>query len=449
MTSFQQIQAQTDFRYQTAKLSREQLSKFNVKPTHKPEDENLRDIARKCGLPNNVEVDGVMKPFNTVKKQTLIDFIWVGLTEERTNLTVKTQIDEVAIHTLADESDEVTETDLGVVAERSFNAIVEYVGALWNHGSYRPTDSTIISMTGDISRSITHRFSSKTGQPIVAETVMRYKSTVKGLVSEMIQSTSSQEHHLKYVEIFNFIYGYKTSIGYQRGELDKAVATQSRTKKQHDKERLSDRKEGQSIANLINLYIEAVDILEKLTPESNPKQNQLWQKVSISLMLVTGRRLSEIMSTAKFSETIRFGWVLFEGQLKTKGLPSEPYEIPILVDFRTIDKAMVWLEAKEKRQPTPEKAHQTYSKPLSAITKEMDRSIEMVAGDAVLTCHRCRQIYAQIWKESDELTGAPHHRISMILGHGKDDNTTAVRYDADYEVRDAKAILGRFGRTVR
>ena len=286
---------------------------------------------------------------------------------------------------------------------------------------------------------------------VTPETVMRYKSIVKASVLEMIDNTKDQHHHNKYVEIFHLIYGRKTDTGYVRGELDKALRMQSITKKKNDNDNLTSRKVDQTSGNFINLYIAAIDTLNNLSPDDNPKINELWQRVAISLMLVTGRRLSEIMSSAKFSETVRFGWVMFEGQLKTKESNSEPYEIPIMVDYQIIKKAMDWLETNNKRNPDPQKAHQLYSKPLSGAIKKFNSLMEIIdSGEKTsLTCHSCRQIYAQIFKESSEIDGSPHKRISSILGHGKNDNSTADRYDADFEVKDARAILELLGRGVR
>ena len=161
------------------------------------------------------------------------------------------------------------------------------------------------------------------------------------------------------------------------------------------------------------------------------------------------------MSSAIFTNTLKQGWVNFEGQLKTKGNESKPYDIPVMVDYQYISKAMNWLAANGKRNPIPAKAHQNYSKPLSAVTKVLDEHIDYiyrgttnVHDETHLTCHKCRQIYAQIWKESSELTGSPIYRISFIMGHGENDKSSGERYDCDFEVKDAKLILEMIDREI-
>jgi integrase len=462
MATLQEIQNRIAFRREIAKLTFDQLGQISVTVNSKSvlNQDSLRSIAAKIGL-TAFEQDGETYKSNNAKKSILVQAIWDDLEEERQAHDINTAIDTEAVKTIATEANDVTETDLGQLAKIAFDKIVSYTDSLWNHGDYKPTDSYLISITGDIARLLQNRTSGKTGGYLKPETVMSYKSTLKALVLKMVEEQTANHHYPKYLEIFNMIFGCKRDGRYIRGELDKALTTQSTAKGISGNHNLSVRKGNQSIANVARLYDFALETLGVLLSTDNPKSNELWQKVAISLMLVTGRRLSEIMSTAKFTPSDRGGWVVFEGQLKTKGNEVvKPYPIPTVVDFETIDSAMNWLRSNGKHNLDPDKAHQNYSKPLSATTKALDSWIDYIERETVvkeggiekprmLTSHTCRQIYAQIWKESAELEGAPHHRISTILGHGKEDNGTALRYDADIEVRDARAILTKLGRAVR
>lgn len=458
MASLQDIQTRIAYKYEIAQLTIAQLNEISVSIKDEVGD-SLRSIATRIGL-ITFELDGAVYKSNTARKAILVEGIYNHVEEERQVLNINTAIDTTTVKAIATEADDLLETDLGQLATIAFNKIVTYTDSLWNHGDYKPTDSYLISITGDIARLLQNRTSGKTGGFLKPETVMSYKSTLKNLVSDMIEGQTANHHHTKYLEIFDIIFGCKREGRYVRGELDKALTTQSTAKGLSGNHNLTVRKGNQSIANLSSLYDFALETLGTLLPTDNPKADELWQKVAISLMLVTGRRLSEIMSTAIFTPYDRDGWVVFEGQLKTKDDESaKPYPIPMMADFETIDRAMNWLRSNGKHNPDPAKAHQNYSKPLSATTKTLDSLIDYTERETVikdgiekprmLTSHTCRQIYAQIWKESSELEGAPHHRISTILGHGSEDNGTALRYDADIEVKDASAILTKLGRAVR
>jgi len=60
-----------------------------------------------------------------------------------------------------------------------------------------------------------------------------------------------------------------------------------------------------------------------------------WSQLALGITLATGRRLTEVLKTAKFSpKTASTLW--FEGQLKTKDRVLPPYEIPTLVEARLV-----------------------------------------------------------------------------------------------------------------
>ena len=247
MVNFQELNKQIEFRYAVAKLSKEQLQKLNVRCK---EGDDLRSIVVKMGIDNKFIIDGKTILLNSAKKDILVNVIWDSLAEERYNLTVVSTVDNVAIDSVKDYANETTETDLGEIAKSSFEAIVSYVNSLWEHGTFRLTDSTIISMTGIIARQLKNRVSHKTNKLVTATTIMRYKSAIKRFVSDMIEENPRIEHYNKIVEIFGFIYGRKIDNKYRQGELDKALAIESTTKKVEDTKNFADRKKNQSVANV-------------------------------------------------------------------------------------------------------------------------------------------------------------------------------------------------------
>ena len=90
--------------------------------------------------------------------------------------------------------------------------------------------------------------------------------------------------------------------------------------------------------------------------ESNILKNSDWVAVSVSLALLTGRRMSEIHHSAKVELSGNEGTVLFTGQLKGKSrrsggklLINTEFEIPVLGSPEQIIHALQWLEDKGKR----------------------------------------------------------------------------------------------------
>src|SRR5579859_8086806 len=64
-------------------------------------------------------------------------------------------------------------------------------------------------------------------------------------------------------------------------------------------------------------------------------QSQRWEDLAVGLAVVTGRRLTEILKTARFHPAS--DWTVeFEGQLKQKADILPPYEIPTLVEAEAV-----------------------------------------------------------------------------------------------------------------
>lgn len=165
---------------------------------------------------------------------------------------------------------------------------------------------------------------------------------------------------------------------------------------------------------------------------------------AIGLMLVTGRRFREILQTAEFEPLIeetpqgnvRHRWLLsFKGQLKTKGgegtMYNKAFPIPVLAPAKVVLKAFeglresaagrVWVNAPERQlstnyNPKFNKALQT-----SAIAKYWP-------AKAPLTLKELRALYAEIAyvNFAPRTTRAPYY--AKVLGHGTEDETTALSY---------------------
>lgn len=136
------------------------------------------------------------------------------------------------------------------------------------------------------------------------------KSTAKNIIVSYNKILDSNNLHI-YKDIIRFIFTpqYKT--------INKAY-----------KERLSKRtnnaifiKNGQDLINLAYSYIQSYD----------------YKKISVGLAILTGRRTSEILKTAKFTKVDK-SHIYFEGQLKHES--SEGYVIPVLGNSSEIIKAL-------------------------------------------------------------------------------------------------------------
>lgn len=64
-------------------------------------------------------------------------------------------------------------------------------------------------------------------------------------------------------------------------------------------------------------------------------KGQLWDQLALGITLATGRRLTEVLKTAKFSPKTAYT-LWFEGQLKTQDRVLPPYEIPTLVQAQIV-----------------------------------------------------------------------------------------------------------------
>ena len=196
-----------------------------------------------------------------------------------------------------------------------------------------------------------------------------------------------------------------------------------------------------------NLIKWAKNRLEKL-----PKESARWREVAIALMIVTGRRQSEIMATGEFT-IIDDDHVLFEGQLKRHTDEDvESFEIPTLVKSQLVIDGVNWLNSNNKREDDPKKAHNRFSRYLSVTAKEICNSeIKVINGEWEYksengkdkdrrTCHIFRQIYGQVaYKIFCPKTRKISQFLTDIMGHSNSPssrNWAASNYDSDIVIND-------------
>ena len=206
--------------------------------------------------------------------------------------------------------------------------------------------------------------------------------------------------------------------------------------------------------------------------ENLPNLSSQWQEVGIALMVLTGRRQSEIMSSAKF-EAIegKTDAVMFSGQLKRHKAESvEAYEIPILGNAACeVINGIKWLEDNKKRviclddsyeaqQTAAKKSHDRFSRYLSEVAKKVisDYVVVGTPDDWELAdsngkkkdrrkCHLFRQIYGQcIFPVFFEGSGRKLNQIlTEVMGHSSSASSrkhAAENYDSDCFVKDIEEI---------
>jgi len=189
-----------------------------------------------------------------------------------------------------------------------------------------------------------------------------------------------------------------------------------------------------------------------------PKSPAMWKEICIAVMLLTGRRQSEVMSSAIFTY-VDESTVIFEGQLKrhTDEL-VEPEKIPVLAkSAKLIIDAIQWLEIHDKRTLPTERTSEAIQKAAKISHNRCSRYIsesmlklqkycpilndkEWIGDDNKnrFKGHLCRQIYAQICAELFKGNDSKKRAfISRILLENRE---AALNYDRDIEIKDINEI---------
>lgn len=161
-----------------------------------------------------------------------------------------------------------------------------------------------------------------------------------------------------------------------------------------------------------------------------------YREVVIGLIAATGRRPSEILSTAKFEQIGQFE-VMFTGQLKAKGEDREPYPTFTLVESNQVCDALLRLrrmpEIKELKKKTLAEIDSGRNSTVNTkVVEYFSPLINPPHGEIQLSSKNLRASYAAIaiylfcsWKQE------PSQFIKERLGHIAD--ATASNYQ-DYQV---------------
>lgn len=260
-------------------------------------------------------------------------------------------------------------------------------------------------------------FKSATSSLSEAEKTNELKNEVKKLVSEY-KATSVRRYLTLYRKNLNgFINGDLRSI------LTLPQHLQNKIENSYTKKVVKQQKKLKKIKE----YQTALDLAKELL------SSEKWFEVAVALCLLTGRRSTEILKTAKFTNVGNSKKkVFFKGQLKSKGLSKEQnkYQIYILGDSKNecknaLKKLRSLLDCKNLSN------EQTVKKYNSQLNNTVRRLFSGYLGDC--TAHDLRKAYATICtKEFKDDSQTVNSFLASLMGHSSDDLTTANSYQKYY-----------------
>ena len=150
--------------------------------------------------------------------------------------------------------------------------------------------------------------------------------------------------------------------------------------------------------------------------------------VALGLMLLTGRRATEILKTAVMNVQTD-STVIFAGQLKTKdseNAQTTPYEIPVLTDSQTVIEALAKLrQLRDFSALSNEAVHSRTNKSLNESVKRHFKGL--IPDIKVASLRSAYACIARHFYDPDEV-GSVAAYYAFILGHSKKDVTTAQSY---------------------
>ena len=200
-------------------------------------------------------------------------------------------------------------------------------------------------------------------------------------------------------------------------------------RKQPTEDKKNEQRRNLSPINCLERYLETID---KLLDSPD------YRELAVGLIAATGRRMSEILSTASFVQTGQFE-ADFEGQLKAKGEERKYSALTLVESFKVVDgllKLRRMAEIKEmKNWNLAEIDSGKNSTVNSKVREHFGELISPPHGEQTLSSKNLRASYAAI---AIYLFCPSNHSESLFikerLGHTSD--ATASNYE-DYQVVDA------------
>lgn len=454
----------TTARQKYAQYSQEELAKL---PLCKPKKggDNLRKIASDIGVSKVIQ-DGVEVSSNTARKEFVLDGINSALQAYRIAQEVKV-VEEFPSEIVEESPYQAYEEELDSIAKRYYEGqfsdaenewqlvgLKEYhKRSLINQMESLPL---LLSLASQFRPELEQRIIERTGETEVKPTTLHnWRAQILKRIERLSDSDKAQ-----FPEI-----GKTFKLFYDCVQATFKAVRRARVEKSN--EQLNIRQNNAIDIKVSRLINWAVDRLVNL-----PEKPSEWREVAVALMVVTGRRQSEIMSSAKFSLTDSDCHLEFSGQLKKhKADVGGAYEIPVLgCCADAVINAITWLEGHGKRalpvddsyesqQKAAKKAHDLYSRYLSQTAKDVcSRFIDTeadwnLADDKGKTvdrrkCHLFRQIYGQsiipvFYPHESGMGRKAKQILTEVMGHSDTASSrkhAAESYDSDVFVTDIEAV---------
>jgi integrase len=200
-------------------------------------------------------------------------------------------------------------------------------------------------------------------------------------------------------------------------------------RKQPTEDKKNEQRRNLSPINCLDKYLETID---------NLLDSPDYRELAVGLIAATGRRMSEILSTASFVQTGQFE-ADFEGQLKAKGEERKYSALTLVESFKVVD-GLIRLRrmAEIKEMKNWNLAEIDSGKNSTVNSKVREYFSELISpphGEKTLSSKNLRASYAAI---AIYLFCPSNHSESLFikerLGHTSD--ATASNYE-DYQVVDA------------
>lgn len=419
------LQAQK--RERIAKYSREELEDFTL--------DGLRKVA-----------SGVVPNASRMRKGQLID-----------ELVTATKAERVAIALIPDVPLEVIEANSAYANQRTENLNNEDLVS-WTHGLYREFRALVQSrwrsdgswdeaIHGDIAGlayRVIHWLNTQPGEQgdggLSFLTKLRYRTHIVNLLTELVETEKTAVYYKQLESCLEMLFR----------QIKIQIADIANQKKGLQERRVAQRKKEKETISFKPLYDFAVATLSKID-ELKPRD---WKRVSVSLAIVTGRRLAEVHRSATKFEYVDKFHVSFTGQLKTKGEAAEyfaenpSYEIPVLIDAKLVVKAHQWLKDNSKVVDTSDAANRRYSGDLSDFVKILKSKWGI--QHQFFTYKGLRAIYASVCNQIFNNNDTDNELyLAQILGHGRGellrhddiiDTITPQSYKSDFQVVDVNCV---------
>jgi hypothetical protein len=418
---------QAEKREQVARYSREELENFTLPA--------LKKLA-----------SGVVPNASRMRKSQIID-----------ELLAATKAERVLVDLIPDVPIEVVAANNAISNQKTENLNNEDLVS-WTHGLYREFRALVQSrwrsdgtwdeaIHGDIAGlayRVIHWLNTQEGSQedggLSFLTKLRYRTHIVNLLTEL---TETEKTAVYYKQLESCLEILKRQIKIQ-------IADIANKKKGLQERRVAQRKKEKETISFKPLYDFAVATLSKID-ELKPRD---WKRVSVSLAIVTGRRLAEIHRSVTKFEYVDRSHVSFTGQLKTKGEAAEyfeknpSYEIPVLMDASLVVKAHQWLKDNSKVVDTPDAANRRYSGDLSDFVKVLKSKWNI--QHEFFTYKGLRAIYANVCNQLFNNNDTDNELyLAQILGHGRGellrhddiiDALTPQSYKSDFRVVDVDCV---------